>query len=500
MNTKMTFLAALAAAVLLVTSPLAAQALGRGEAPASPTVAPSATPVSVAAPKSMQDVQLSFRDVAKKVLPVVVEIDVTEQAAQSRQQSSPFDFFFNFNNPNGRGNQQQQAPARQGLGSGIIIQRSGDTVYVLTNNHVVDSASTIKVKLNDQREFKGTVVGTDKRRDLAVVSFTSKEALPVATFGNSDALQVGDLVLAVGNPFGFESTVTMGIVSALGRSNPDPNTQTYTNYIQTDAAINEGNSGGALVDTNGDVVGINTWIAAPTGGSIGLGFAIPINVAASVMGDLMKGQVQYGWLGVQIGDPPNTELYAGYASDLKVEGVAGAQVFNLYKGSPAEKAGLLPGDYIVSFNGSAVKNADGLTQIVGGLPAGKSYPVELVRYGTRMKLSVSLGIRDPNDQVAQPQNLWPGMQVINMSDAARQQAAALGVDIPSSVQGLLVGQLGDGNTPAVIAGFKTGDVITAINGKAVRNMLDYYKALNAQKSVSFSVNRAGTESTISLTR
>jgi serine protease Do len=459
MRTRLPLLAALAAAVLFVASPLVAQALGRGEAAqATPPATTGSSQPTIAAPQSMQDVQLSFRDVAKKVLPVVVEIDVTEKPQQG--QSSPFDFFFNFGNPNNRNPQPQRPPVRQGLGSGIIIQQSGDTVYVLTNYHVVNNANTIQVKLDNQQTYEAKVVGTDTRRDLALVSFTDRNRIPVATLGNSDNLQVGDLVLAVGNPFGFESTVTMGIVSALGRVNPNTSTQTYTNYIQTDAAINEGNSGGALVDVNGNVVGINTWIAAPTGGNIGLGFAIPINTARSVLPDLMKGQVQYGWLGVQIGDLPNTDVYSGFASDLKVNGVAGAAVANIYKGSPADKAGILP-----------------------------------LRYGERMKLNVTLGARDPNDTVAQPQNLWPGMTVLDITPAARQQ-----VEIPAGADGVVVGAIGDGNTPAVIAGFKVGDVITAINGKPVHNMMEYYKALNAQRNVSFTVNRAGTEVTIGVTR
>lgn len=489
MRIRMMSLAAFAAAVLFVTAPLSVIGLGRGEAPTGATSVPVVDQTPVQTPKTLQEAQLSFRDVAKKVLPTVVEIDVTEQIQQT--QANPF---FNFGNPN-----RNQTPRQvQGLGSGIIVQRSGNTVYVLTNHHVVDGANKIRVKLDDQRIYDGKVVGSDTRRDLAVVSFETKDAVSVATLGDSSQLQVGDLVLAVGNPLGYENSVTMGIVSALGRPGPDSSSTSYTDYIQTDAAINQGNSGGALVDTNGDVIGINTWIAAPTGTNVGLGFAIPINTAKSVLGDLMKGQqVQYGWLGVQIGDIPNRDAYAGFGRDLKVEGVAGAHVFSVYKGSPAEKAGILPGDYIVRFNGVDIRNADGLTQVVGGLAAGKSADVELIRYGERVKLSVKLGSRDPNDNVAQPQNLWPGMTVLDITDAARQQ-----YNINSGLSGVIVGYLSDGNTPAAVAGLRPGDVITSIDGKSVKNMLDYYKILNdrSQKDVNFKVNRAGTEITIGISR
>ncbi len=228
------------------------------------SAAQPANPQALAeATKNLATIQYSFREVAKKVLPVVVEVDVTEQAG-NQQTVNPFDWFFN-QQPGNRGGQPR---IQQGLGSGIIVKRSGDTYYVLTNNHVVGSASTITVKLQDQTTFsKVKLVGKDTRRDLAVVSFTSSTELPVADLGDSGELQVGDLVLAVGNPFGFENTVTMGIVSAVGRSSPSTDVATNTDYIQTDAAINQGNSGGALVNIKGEVIGINTWIAAPTAGA-----------------------------------------------------------------------------------------------------------------------------------------------------------------------------------------------------------------------------------------
>jgi len=352
------------------------------------------------------------------------------------------------------------------------------------------------VKLNDQRSFDAKVVGKDARRDIALVSFETKETVPVADLGDSSELQVGDLVMAVGNPFGFESTLTMGIVSALGRSAPQG--QTFTDYIQTDASINEGNSGGALVNSRGQVIGINTWIAATTGGSVGIGFAIPVNNARSAIDDFItKGKVEYGWLGVQIGDIQDSATYPGFAKDLKVEGQKGAFVLNTYKGSPADKAGLLPGDYVLSADGMAIRNADHLTQVVGAMVAGRTYPFELVRYGERLKLSVKIGERDEKDEVAQYKNLWPGMTVVRITDDIRKEAA-----IGAGVEGVVIGYIPDSDTPAAIAGFRPRDVITEINGRAVRTMLDFYRAINdrSKKDVTFRINRKNVEVTIGLVR
>jgi serine protease Do len=501
MKTRYKIIVALAAVALLAAVSVILVALPRPEestaaassGSTSPMVAAQATTTAdlPAATASLEAIQLSFRDIAKRVLPVVVEIDVTETITQA-QGGSPFDFF---NNRGGQGNPQEFQ--RSGLGSGIIVRQTGSTVYVLTNNHVVESATEISVKLNDQRTFKAKVVGKDARRDLAVVSFESREPQPVAELGNSSDLQVGDLVMAVGNPFGFESTLTMGIVSAVGRSGPEGQ-QTYTDYIQTDAAINQGNSGGALVDIRGNVVGVNTWIAAPNGGSVGIGFAIPIDNAKKSINDFItKGKVEYGWLGVQIGDLQETAPYTGFAKDLKVEGMKGALVVATYKGSPADKAGLLPGDFVVRVDGQEVKNRDNLTQIVGSLAAGSTHEFELIRYGERVSVSAKIGVRDEKDEVAPAKNLWPGMIVAKLTDELRSAAK-----VGAGVDGLLVGAVTDPDTPAAKAGFQAGDVIVSINGRSAKNVMDYFRALNdtSKRNVSFAVNRAGKEITIEMPR
>ena len=378
MFTRRRVLVVLTALAITILVPLSASAQARASGAAASVAGATSIAQVAEAAKTLEAIQLSFREIAKKVLPVVVKIDVVEVVKQPAVGGqSPFRFFFGVprgddNGDNGTGPGEMRV---NGLGSGIIVRRTGNTVYVLTNNHVVESATEVSVKLNDQRTFSAKVVGKDARRDIALVSFETKDPVVIAELGDSSDLQVGDLVMAVGNPFGFESTLTMGIVSALGRSAPQGQ-QTYTDYIQTDASINQGNSGGALVNMRGQVVGINTWIAAPTGGSVGVGFAIPINNAKKAIDDFItKGKVEYGWLGVQIGDIQDSATYPGFAKDLKVEGLKGAFVLNIYKGSPADKAGLLPGDYVLRADGQDIRNADHLTQVVGAMVAGRTYAV-----------------------------------------------------------------------------------------------------------------------------
>jgi len=500
MKIKIKYLTVLAAAVVIVGAlflfvPITGftQVRNGTSIPSGQQATKTSDPVLVSG--SLESMQNSFREVAKKILPSVVEINVTETITQQAPQfpfGFPFPFFDQQGNNGGKQTFQQSA-----LGSGIIVRRSGDTYYVLTNNHVVKDATNISVRLYDQQVFKAKVVGADPRKDIALVSFTSNNPLQTADIGDSNLLQVGDIVLAVGNPLGFESTVTMGIVSALGRQGQG-GVATYTDYIQTDAAINQGNSGGALVNIKGQVVGINTWIAAPSGGNVGLGFAIPIdNATPAISQFIAHGHVQYGWLGAQIADIQDSSTYPGFASDLKVQGVKGALMLNIYKSSPAAKAGLLPGDYITKVEGATVQSADDLTQKVGSLDAGKSYTFTVIRDGKELSFPVSIGIRDDKDQVAQPKNLWPGMTVVDIDDQVRQQ-----VSIPASLHGVVVGYLPGQDTPASIAGFRPGDVITSINGESVRNMREYYAALNDTRGsqVTFNIVREGTDVSIGLSR
>ncbi|HET6450414.1 MAG TPA: Do family serine endopeptidase [Spirochaetia bacterium] len=486
MKTHTRMMAATAAIVFLLGASVAASAQNVGSPRGSGT--------------SLGSVQASLRDIAQKVRPAVVEINVTEVIKQEVPQfDSPFDWFFNQNGDGpgqGQGNGQGNTRTfrQSALGSGIIVKRNGDTVYVLTNNHVVAQASDISARLVDGRVFKAKVVGTDPRKDIALVSFTTRDPVSIAELGDSNSLQVGDIVLAVGNPLGFESTVTMGMVSALGRRGPAGQAASYTDYIQTDASINQGNSGGALVNIDGQVVGINTWIAAPSGGSVGLGFAIPINNARPAIDQFIaSGHVQYGWLGALIGDIQDQGTFPQLAQDMKLEGMKGAFVLGMYRGSPADRAGLKPGDFVTAVGSTPVTDANQLTQVVGSLEAGKTTTLTVIRLGQSRTLTATIGQRDDQDQVAQAKNLWPGMTVVNITDQIRQDAS-----IPSGVNGVVVGSLVNQDAPAAVAGFRPGDVITAVNGRTVRNMMDFYRALNTERGASFQIVRDGTEITISL--
>ena len=448
--------------------------------------------VSAEAPNALQSMQQAFRQVAQKVLPEVVEIDVTEVIKQRAPQLDlPFDWFFGQPQPNGR----ERSFRQSGLGSGIIVRRAGDTVFVLTNDHVVKDATDISVKMSDGRVYKASVVGMDPRKDMALVSYKTRDAVSIAELGDSNTLEVGDIVFAVGNPLGFSSSVTMGIVSALGRR-ARGDVAAYTDYIQTDAPINQGNSGGALVNIRGQVVGMNTWIAAPSGGNVGLGFAIPINNTRRAIEDFIsKGRVEYGWLGVQIGDLQDSGPSLALARDLHVDGMKGAFVWNLYKGSPADKAGLLPGDFVTRVSGRLIQDSGDLTQVVGNFNAGDTEEFTVMRYGRPLTLRVTIGRRDDQDRVAQSKNLWPGLTALPLTDQVRQDQ-----NIARGARGVIVGDLPGQNTPAAAAGIQAGDIITAVNGRSASTIMDYYKALNEanRRPVSFDLLRGGNQISLGL--
>ncbi len=413
-----------------------------------------------------ETLQESFRAVAAASKPTVVRIDVEEVRTQTTPQGNDtpwFDFFFG--DPDGDDNEREFRT--QGLGSGVIVRRDGDLYYVLSNAHVVGNADDITVTLDDGREYAGDIVGTDDRKDLALVSFISDEALPVATLGDSDGLMVGDWVLAIGSPFGFQSTVTAGIVSAVERrGGPDGN---ISDFIQTDAAINRGNSGGALVNLQGEVVGINTWITSQTGGSVGLGFSIPVNnVKRSIDDFIQTGSVRYGWLGVSIRSIPDE-----IATDLGLPDRRGALVYHVFRESPADRGGLFPGDFIVEINGTEVESSDELVLEVGELPVGRDANFILYRYGERITVDVRIAERESERAIADLNTqLWPGFSVFPITGDIRDE-----MDLQRNVQGVVVSTV-ENRTPAALAGVRVGDVVQRVNGEPVRNMLEFYRALN----------------------
>jgi S1-C subfamily serine protease len=291
---------------------------------------------------------------------------------------------------------------------------------------------------------------------------------------------VGDWVLAVGNPLGYVSTVTAGIVSALGRDGPQDN---ISDFIQTDAAINQGNSGGALVNLKGEVIGINTWIATPSGSNAGLGFAIPINNAKKAIDDFInKGEIEYGWLGVSISD-----ISKPVAQDLQVEGIKGAMIQNVYTDSPADKSGLLPGDYVTAIDGDPIESYLDLTRTVGDLLPNETYEFELIRYGKKVTLPVSIGLRENDESIAASyMDLWPGVSIAPLNDEIKKE-----LELDDSVKGLLL--LVNEKSKAQMAGLKSYDIVTAINDRKVETALDFYRELNSNDNrTTFTLLREGS--------
>lgn len=462
-------------------------AAGRSEAGIN-AVEPTQT---VSGNDALESLQLASRSVAQKVLPVVVEIDVVDLVKQQVMPfESPFDFFFGPQNDNKAPKEREFK--RYGIGSGVIVRRTGNKVYVLTNSHVVGEADEISVKLNDRRQFKAKLVGKDEKRDLALVVFETGDTVPLAELGDSDQVQVGDLVFAVGNPMGFESTVTMGIVSAVGRKAlAGTGIGNFTDYIQTDAAINQGNSGGALVDIKGRVIGINTWISSPSGGNVGLGFTIPINNARKAIEDFISGgRVEYGWLGVSIGNP-SEEMRV----DLAVGQTGGSLVYSVYRGSPADKAGMLPGDFIIRVNGEAVVDANNFLLMVANLPLNKAADFELMRYGKTLSVSVKIARRKEDKEIQeQARDLWPGLAVVKITEDIQRQ-----LSLPKRLGNLVIANVDEGS-PAAISGLKPGDVIIDIGGTETKSLIDFYRAVNDRKmkELLFRIYRQGNELIIGL--
>ena len=321
----------------------------------------------------------SFASAAKIASAAVVSINTSKAAARNPQLDDPwFKFFFGDKAPG-----EPQA----GLGSGVIVSPSG---YILTNNHVVDGADDIEVVLNDTRKAKARIIGTDPDTDLAILQITL-DKLPVIVLGNSDALQVGDSVLAIGNPFGVGQTVTGGIVSALGRNQLGINT--FENFIQTDAAINPGNSGGALVDVRGNLMGINTAIYSRTGGSMGIGFAIPVSTAKQVLESIIKdGQVTRGWIGVEPQDL-NTELAQAFKLQPEAAKAGGVIITGVLQNGPAAQAGIRPGDVITAVNHKPVSNVGQLLTAVAALKPGIPAPLTVLRGNGPVEVPVTPGKR-----------------------------------------------------------------------------------------------------------
>jgi len=422
------------------------------------------------------DLRASFSPVIKGVSPSVVNVFTTTKARRVEGGAVPFGghpFFRDFFGENGPGpgsgfGRGFQTPRQDGLGSGVILTEDG---FILTNNHVVDGADSIKVALNpDGKEYDAKVVGRDPKSDIAVIKVDA-EGLAAIPVGDSDRVEVGDVVLAVGNPFGVGQTVTMGIVGATSRAFPGRSSGLeYEDFIQTDAAINPGNSGGALVDAQGRLIGINTAIMSRGGGNNGVGFAVPINLARSVMESIVEhGRVVRGFLGVNIQD-----ITPAMAKEFGLQEQVGAIVADITPKSPAEKAGIEPGDVVTQYDGREVRDSRHLKLMVGQTPPEKEVVLGILRDGKPKKLDVVLRELPEDGRMASMRRGGPrsaesdrgGLQGVVVSDLNPQLRQQF--EVPREVQGALVTDVDEDST-AWKAGLRPGDVLVEINRQPVRD-------------------------------
>lgn len=433
----------------------------------------------------------SFADLSQAVSPAVVNISTTKRVKGGgrvfdffqgpRDRKNPMDDFFErfF----GGDIPQQREHKQKSLGSGFIIDGEG---HILTNNHVVEDADEIKVILKDHKEFEAKVIGRDAKTDLALIKIKSWKGIQLIKLGNSDELRVGDWVVAIGNPFGLDHTVTAGIVSAKGRvigAGP------YDNFIQTDASINPGNSGGPLINLKGEVVGINTAIFA---GGQGIGFAIPINTARDLISQLKdKGKVTRGWLGVMI-----QKVTPDLAKSFNLADEAGALVGDVTPGSPAEKAGIKPGDIIVEFNGKAIKEMNELPRLVAAVPVGKTVDVKILREGKSQLFKVQIQELDEK-QIASGPSQGKESMGLSVREFTPELARRYRMDYEP---GILVVQVQEGS-PAEEAGIQEGDLIKEVNRKSVRDLKGYQSQISGIKkggNVLFRIKRGGMNLFVSL--
>ncbi len=408
----------------------------------------------------------SYADAVARVSPTVVTIEVQKRAEAGPAGLTPDDDLLQqFFGQNGQ-RRQQPAPMEEGLGSGVIMTADGT---IVTNNHVVDGANRVLVRLSDGREFPAKVVGTDAPSDLAAIHINAT-GLPTIAVADSDRVRVGDVVLAVGNPLGIGQTVTMGIVSAKGRETDLGDNSSYEDFIQTDAPINRGNSGGALVTTTGELVGINSQIMSPSGGSIGIGFAIPSNMAKNVMTQLVStGHVSRGMLGVTV-QPVTSDL----AKSLNLPSVHGAIVDDVTAGGPAAKAGVAQGDVILKINGHPIDDSNGLRNQVSAMAPGSVVTLDVFRSGSERTLSATLS--QMPDRTAAKAGPASGHADLGMTLEPLTPALVDRLKLARGTTGVAVTDI-DPAGAAAGAGIRSGDVLTQIDGHAVTTPAEVHDAL-----------------------
>lgn len=474
--------------VLVILAGLGASGCKAGlfgsDIPSAPAEAPAP-----AAPVVVEGIRTSYADVVEKSSPAVVRILSEGKAKTQAIEESPFgdDFFKRFQSP-----QQQRPQLQRGVGSGVVVTADGT---ILTNAHVIDGADKITVLMADNKTFEAKLVGTDKPSDLAVLKIEATN-MPYLTLGNSDTVRVGDIVLAIGNPLGIGQSVTSGIISAKGRRTGLSDGQSFEDFLQTDAPINRGNSGGALVNLNGELIGINSQIlsSGQQGGNIGIAFSIPSNMAKSVMEQLLKdGRVRRGKLGVNI-----QNLNEDTAKALDLKDTAGVLISNVQAGSAGEKGGLKRGDIVTAINGEKVEDSNVLRNKIAGTLPGTEVKLSIMRGGNPEEVTVTLDEFDPElasgnpaqkggDKPAQGESGKLGLSLQPLTPETAKQ-----LNVPDGTEGLVVTEV-DPAGVAAEAGISRGDVIMEINRQAVKTVENVQSALNSagDKPVLLLISRGG---------
>jgi serine protease Do len=442
---------------------------------------------------SARGVPEGFADLAEKSLPAVVNISTT-QTLSSDSQGQDLDELFRQFLDRQQGGQAPKPRRATSLGSGFIIDAAG---FVVTNNHVIENADEITVITHDNEEHKAKLIGTDEKTDLALLKIEAGKPLPFVKWGNSDDTRIGDWVLAIGNPFGLGGSVTAGIVSARQR---DINAGPYDDFLQTDASINRGNSGGPMFNMDGEVVGINSAIYSPSGGSVGIGFAIPSNLAKPIIDQIREfGHPRRGWIGVRI-----QSVSPDLAEGLKLPGAKGALVASVTPGGPAEQAGIKQGDVVLKFDGRDVTEMRGLPRIVAETPVQKTVDVVVWRKGKEVNLTAKVGEYPENEDQAsvvqtnqKPEAEEEGSKIesLGIDLAALDQKGRDKYGLAGDAEGVLVTDV-DQNGPAAEKDLRAGDVIVEVDQKAVKSPRDVRERVkaaqdNGYRVVTLLVNRKG---------